>query len=231
MNKYSLSLIACLTWSVFSHAEAATTTTTTALPQHAPTTTQSLDRIVAVVNKSVITQSELDDEINKVKKQLAMSHTDKMPPLPPEDILRKEVLDQLIDKTLLLYLVKSAGIHVTDADVTKAIDLVAKNNHLTPDALYAEVKKQGLTRDEYRDEIQKEIAIGRLEQQAVGGRVTLTPQEVDDFIQANDKQLDPQHKKEQAQQILYSKKYEAALKEWMTALRGQAFINTHQDND
>lgn len=141
---------------------------------------QSLDRIVAVVNKTVITQSELDTAMDRIKKQLTATHT----PIPPGTILRKQVLDQLINRKLQLDLAEQAGIQVTEADVTKAINIVAQKNRITPAKLYATVAEQGLNKQEYRKEIHDEIAINRIEQQMIGGKMSISSQEVDDFMRS-----------------------------------------------
>jgi peptidyl-prolyl cis-trans isomerase SurA len=139
---------------------------------------QPLDVIVAVVNKTIITQSELDDAINRIEKQLLASHT----PVPSDSILRKQVLDQLIDRKLQLDLAEQAGIRVTEEDVTKAIKDVARKNHITPDRLLAAVAEQGLSASEYRREIRDEIAISQIAHQMMGNKITVSDQEVDDFM-------------------------------------------------
>lgn len=141
---------------------------------------QSLDRIVANVNKTVITQSELDEAIEKIKKQLSASHT----PIPPAAILRKQVLDQLINRKLQLDLAEQMGIHVTDADVTKAINSVAQKNRITTDKLYAAVNEQGLSKEEYRQEIHDEMTTNRIAQQVLGGKIVISEQEVDNFMKS-----------------------------------------------
>ncbi len=141
---------------------------------------QSLDHIVATVNKTVITQSELGVAIDKAKKQFAAMHT----PIPPAPILHKQVLDQLINRTLQLDTAEQAGIHITDADVSKAIDTVAKKNRMTSEHLYAAVGQQGLSKTEYRKEIHDEIAIAHVQQQMMGGKMVISPQEVDAFMRS-----------------------------------------------
>ena len=141
---------------------------------------QSLDVIVAVVNKTIITQSELEDAMNRIKKQLLASHT----PLPSNTVLRKQVLDQLINRKLQLDLAEQAGIRVTDADVTQAINTVAQKNHTTTNSLLAAVAAQGLTKSDYRKEIHDELVMNQIAQQMVGNKISLSPQEVDDFMRS-----------------------------------------------
>jgi peptidyl-prolyl cis-trans isomerase SurA len=146
----------------------------------AKTPAQPLDRIVAVVNKTIITQSELEEALHKIKQQLSATHT----PLPPATILGQQVLDQLINRKLQLDLAEQAGIQVDNADVTKAINSIAHSNHITADRLYAEVSHQGLNKMEYRKEIQDEITINRIQQQMIGSKIVISPQEVDDFMRS-----------------------------------------------
>lgn len=141
---------------------------------------QSLDRIVAVVNKTVITQSEFDEAMDRIKKQLVATHT----PIPPGTVLRKQVLDQLINRKLQLDVAEQVGIQVTAADVTKAINTVAQKNRITVTQLYATVAQQGLNKQEYRKEIQDEIAISRVAQQMMGSKIAISPQEVEDFMRS-----------------------------------------------
>jgi len=155
-------------------------TSTLLLNGHTIAATQSLDHIVVIVNKTVITQSELDEGIERIKKQLAASHT----PMPPNAVLRQQVLDQLINRKLQLDMAASAGIHITDEDVSKAIATVAEKNKVSTEKLYSLVAEQGLTKEAYRQEIHDEITINHIEQQMVGSKITVSQQEVDDFLRS-----------------------------------------------
>jgi peptidyl-prolyl cis-trans isomerase SurA len=141
---------------------------------------ESLDGIVAIVNDSVITQSELDDSINTVKKQLASSNTSA--PTPTE--IRKHVLDQLIDRKLALQLADAGGLKITDEQIDKAIANIAAQNKVTVKDLYDKVAETGLSTAGYRKEIREEMLIQQVQQHDVGSHLTITPQEVDDFMRS-----------------------------------------------
>lgn len=140
----------------------------------------SLDKIIVELNNSVITQSELDEALTKVKNQLAGTHTS----APPADVLRKQVIDQLVNRKLQLDLAEQVNIQVTDADVDKAVNTIAGHNHMTADELYTAVSNQGMDRAGYRKELHDEIAIQKVEQEAVASKIVITPQEVDDFMRS-----------------------------------------------
>lgn len=142
--------------------------------------TESLDRIVAVVNDSVITQSELNDAIASVKKQMAASHT----PLPSQDVLHKRVLDQLIDRKLQLLLVEQSGTQITDEQLNKAIASIAAQNKMSIKELYAKIASQGIDLDTYHKEIRDEMLMQEVQQHEVGSKIVITPQEVNDFTRS-----------------------------------------------
>src|SRR5690242_3404571 len=102
---------------------------------------QSLDRIIAVVNDAPITQTEINDAISNIKKQMEASGT-----TPPSDgALRKQVLDQVINRKLELQLAEQAGLKVEDEQLDKALTHIAQENNLTLAQLYEQVQHQGLS--------------------------------------------------------------------------------------
>jgi peptidyl-prolyl cis-trans isomerase SurA len=194
---------------------------------------QSLDRIIAVVNKTAITQNELTEAMEKTTRQLLATHT----PLPPKEMLKKQLLDQLINRTLQLDLAKQAGIQVTEAEITKAILSIAQKNNISLEKLYASVTEQGLNKAAYRHEIHDEIIIGRIEQQMIGNTIFISPQEVDNFMSSTawlsyhgNKYHSKEEQRKQAQEVLFQRKYEEALQTWIAKLRSESFINTHPEN-
>ncbi|MDA8561523.1 peptidylprolyl isomerase [Gammaproteobacteria bacterium] len=141
---------------------------------------QTLDRIVVVINNGVIVESELNEAINKVKKQLAASNT----PIPETKTIRKQILNQLINKKLQLQLAEMSGVKVTDKQINGAVLSIAKKNRLTIDELYAELAKQGIKKEDYRQDIHDEYLIHQVQEQAVGPTVKIDPQEVTDFMRS-----------------------------------------------
>jgi peptidyl-prolyl cis-trans isomerase SurA len=142
---------------------------------------QPLDHMVAVVNDIVITQSDLDQAMDNAKKQLATSRT----PAPSYETLRKQVLNQLIDKKLQLQLANQNGIAVSEADIDKAIQRIAASNNISTAVLYQKLSQENMSVKEYRKEIHDEILLEEVQQQALGSKILVSPQEVDDFIHSN----------------------------------------------
>lgn len=139
---------------------------------------ESLDRIVVIVNDAPIMQSELDAAIDSVKKQSMANNM----PLPAESVLRKQMLDQLIDRKLELQIADQAGMHVTDQQVNEAIATIAKQNNVSVDDLNKKVTSEGMSLADYHKEIREELLLQQLQQQEVGAKITITPEEVKAYM-------------------------------------------------
>lgn len=140
--------------------------------------TQPLDKVIAVINDGVITASELNSQVEAMRQQIAAKKMD----LPPEQTLKKQVLQHLIDVDLELQLAKKNDITIDNHELDDAIEKIATTNNLTLAQLREELNKQGLNWQTYRENIRKEMLIGRLQQKAVGKDVVVTPQQVEDYL-------------------------------------------------
>lgn len=144
----------------------------------APSSTVSLDKVVAIVNNSVITQSQLNNNIEMVKQQLQSSGQ----PLPSDAVLRQKALDQAIAQTLQLQIAQRAKITVSDADVTKAIGEIAQQNGLTVDQLKDALTKQGIGYNQFRSQIHDQMVLHQVQQQALAGKVHVSDADVQAYM-------------------------------------------------
>ena len=139
---------------------------------------QTLDRIVAVVNDGVITQNQLNSRVRSATMQL---HRQKVQ-LPPQDILRQQVLDQMITERAQVQTAKEAGIQVDDSDLEQALVRVAANQKMTPQQMRQTVEKDGIAWPDFREEIRSQMMIARVREREVDARVNVSPGEVDNFL-------------------------------------------------
>lgn len=139
-----------------------------------------LDKIVAVVNDGIITQSELDARVNLVTSNLAKNDT----PLPPKEILDEQVLDQMINQNLQLQLADKTGIHVSEEDVNTTISKIAEHNNMTVEAMFNDMSKNGEDYALFRQEIREEMILHQLQQREVASKIMVTPQEVSDYLRS-----------------------------------------------
>lgn len=153
-------------------------------PAAAPTTqpanasgVQPIDRIVAVVNDDVILQSELNEAVRAVQQQYASQPGQ----LPPMNVLQKQVLDRLILMRLQVQKAQDQGVHVSDADVDKAVAAVAEQNKITPEQLRAEVERTG-SFSQFRQQLADQLTVQRLHENVVHDQVSVTDSEIDNLL-------------------------------------------------
>lgn len=124
------------------------------------------DRIAAVVNGQAITLSEVEE---RVAPELARA------PAGPagaaqRDKLLHQALDQMIDEHLVESEATSIGIEVTDEEVNKLVEQLAKQNNLSPEQFRAAVAAQGLSLDSVKDSLKRQQLVLRLLQYKVKPR-------------------------------------------------------------
>ena len=142
---------------------------------------QPLDRIAAVVDDGVILQSELDRAVQNVLAQYATRPEQ----LPPEEVLRKQVLERLVLVKLQVARAAESGIRVGDQEVDAALVNIARQNNLTPDQLRAQLAQHGESWPEFRESIRDEITFQRLRQRFAHTRSSVSDAEVDAALEAS----------------------------------------------
>jgi peptidyl-prolyl cis-trans isomerase SurA len=138
-----------------------------------------LDRIVAVVNEGVVLQSELELQMHEIEARL---HTQNVA-LPPETVLRGQVLDRLVQEEIQQQHAERAGIRVSDEQVNGALEDIAKRQNLTLEQLPQKLAADGIDYPQYRTELKKEIARQILRQRDVVQRIVVTPRELDQYLE------------------------------------------------
>ena len=86
-----------------------------------------LDSIVAIVNDGVVLQSELDSQLDTIRRGLNAQGV----ALPPESILRQQVLESLVIKRIQLQRAERLGIAVSDDELNRTLASIAERNGMT----------------------------------------------------------------------------------------------------
>ena len=138
-----------------------------------------MDRIVAIVNDDVVVQSELQQEAAIIRNKLAKAGATNI----PEAEIEKQALERLILHKLQLAEARKLGINIDEETLLTAMNNIAAQNGLTLDELATALQEQGMSLDEYRQELRDEIALQRLRNQEVISRIQITKAEVDNYLQ------------------------------------------------
>ena len=144
--------------------------------------TQALDRIIAIVEDDVILASELDEAITNIRAQFRGNETQ----LPPDEVLRKQVLERMTMTRLQVQRAESAGVQITDTEIDQALAQIAANNGLTLPQMRTAIERDGLDFGEFRDNMRDELMVQRLRKRIVESRVNISEAEVDRAMASDD---------------------------------------------
>ncbi len=161
-----------------------------------------LDRVVAVVDNTIILQSELDQmAIPSFREPVDLGTEEGRRKL---DAHRRKVLDQLIEKQLIAHQGKEMKVSVTEADVNKAMDEVKKNNNLDDVTFTEALKQQGFSMEAYKKQLKQQILELKVVNQAVRSRVSVGDEEVRAYYAQNVRQASGDEAQVHLRQMLFA---------------------------
>ena len=137
-----------------------------------------LDRIAAVVNDGVVLNSDLDEQIAVISERLQQQKLE----LPAQNVLRQQVLERLVVQEIQVQHADRAGIKVPDEALNSALQEVAQRNGIALSQLPEALSQQGVDYASYREEMRRELTLGMLRQRDVLQRISVTPREIDQFL-------------------------------------------------
>ncbi|MCZ6894204.1 MAG: peptidylprolyl isomerase, partial [Gammaproteobacteria bacterium] len=137
-----------------------------------------LDRIVAVVDEDVVMQSELEEQMLRVRLQLRNQGTQ----TPPTAILERQVMERLVLEKIQLQLADRIGVEVEEDSLDHAIVDIARRNELSLEQFREILESEGHQFDYFREQIRQEIVMAKLRKEEVDNRVKVREQEIENFL-------------------------------------------------
>ena len=138
-----------------------------------------LDRVAAVVNEGVVLSSEVDEQIALVSERLKTQGLE----MPPETVLRQQVLERLVLQEIQMQRAQRAGIRINDENLNQALGEVAQRNGIPLAQLPEALTQQGLDYASYRESVRREMTLQVLQQRDVIQRINVSPRELDQFLE------------------------------------------------
>ena len=139
---------------------------------------QTLDKIVAIVDNDVVMQSQLDQRVHEVQQTIAKRGG----AVPPASVLDQQVLERLIVENLQLQIGERSGIRITDEELNQAIGTIAQRNNMSLEQFRAALAHDGLSFNDAREQVRREMIISRVRQRRVAERIQVSEQEVKNFL-------------------------------------------------
>jgi peptidyl-prolyl cis-trans isomerase SurA len=145
---------------------------------------EMVDKIAAVVDDDVILELELQREMIAVMQRMKSTGTTSM---PPEYLLRKQVLEKMIIDKLQRQIATKAGITVNDEMLQASAADIAQKNGLSPEQFKEELERSGIPYNKFLEDMRNEIIINQLRAREIGGRVKVTDREVEHYLETQEK--------------------------------------------
>src|SRR3989442_2048955 len=138
-----------------------------------------VDRIVAVVNKEVITYSELSEAVGMAERQLRRQGT----PAPERPVLERQLLERLILDKAQLQMARDTGIRIDELQLDRAVQRIAENNNMSLADFRRTLERDNVPFDAWREDLREQIMLNRLREREVDDKVQVNDSEIDLFLE------------------------------------------------
>ncbi|MBI5809857.1 MAG: peptidyl-prolyl cis-trans isomerase [Deltaproteobacteria bacterium] len=143
---------------------------------------ETVDRIVAIINDSVVTLSELEaatalalDRLEGEEKKDAKKIVE----------IKEHILDSIIEQKLVKQASDKAGIEISEREIDNAVEDVKKQNNMTHEAFLVALARSGLTYRGYREQLKEQIRQVKFINKEFRSRINIQPEEIDDYYRQN----------------------------------------------
>lgn len=137
-----------------------------------------LDRVAAIVNKTVVLNSEVQALLGTIKLQAKKNNQS----LPSNRALHTQVIDKLINDALILDIGERMGVQISDAQLDQTLQNMASQNNITIEEMRADIIKDGLSFDKYRESVRKELITADVRRASLRRRIYISPQEIENLL-------------------------------------------------
>ncbi len=143
-----------------------------------------LDRVVAVVNKEVITWSELYRamEFDASSEMRSLSDAEKKKIFKENEM---RFLENMVDARLEMQAAKALDIGATNEETAAAIDDIKKKYNMDDKGFEESLKKEGFTMEEYKRRLTEQIILSKLVGQQVRNKIVISEEEIAEYMANN----------------------------------------------
>lgn len=149
-----------------------------------PSTTQAktssnvaTSKIIVIVNKDPISQSDLDDRIKLVSLMSGMAPNSKT-----SESLRNQVLQSIIQEKIQIHAAISKKINITTAEVEQTIEGMAKDNGMKKDQFLAILTNNGIPKETLFSRIKAQLSWVKYIRQYYAPLVQVGEKEIDSML-------------------------------------------------
>lgn len=151
---------------------------------------KSIDAIVAIVEDDVITARELDARKTLIITEFTQSNRK----LPDDETLNRQILEAMINDSILLQEAKRRGLKITEGQLNQAMQKISRDNKMDLTRFRQVLIAEGIDYEKYRETIRKDLILNALRRQYAARTASISDEEVDDFINRIDDGVEYEYK-------------------------------------
>lgn len=141
---------------------------------------ESLDRVVAVVEDGVITESELVARLSTWKRDARRNNAK----LPPDEVVVRRLLDDMVMEKIQLQLAGKYGIKIDEEAVRAREQQLAQRNNISVEEFRRSLSGEGITYADFLEQIRNQLTIEHLMLGVANSQVKVSEGEIDSYLKA-----------------------------------------------
>lgn len=148
-----------------------------------PGTASELDRVAAVVDGDVILVSEVERRFRHLVFDLRQTGAR----LPTQETLLRRSLDELVLERLQLGIAERLGLRVSDVQVDRTIESIARRHNATLADLDRALRAGGIPFADFRERIRNDLLVEGVRRREVLSRIRVSDEEVARYLSLSDR--------------------------------------------
>jgi peptidyl-prolyl cis-trans isomerase SurA len=136
------------------------------------------DYIAAVVNQELVTEGEVQRRIGAARANATRQGLR----LPPDDELRRQVFDSLIEERVIITNARESGLRIDEAELDRAVQSVAAQNRITMTQLHDRLRAEGSDMTRFRATLRDQLLIEKLREREVYPRIRVSDEEIERYL-------------------------------------------------
>ncbi len=137
-----------------------------------------LDGVAAIVNDGIVLKSEYYEQLAGIRIQAQEQGFS----LPPENILREQVMERAILTEIQIQRADLIGIEISDEMLNQILSDLSAQRGITLADLPALIESEGGNYPEFRRQVRQDILLEQLRRIDVGRRIYVSPREIEQCI-------------------------------------------------
>ncbi|MFT3694495.1 MAG: SurA N-terminal domain-containing protein [Kofleriaceae bacterium] len=189
---------------------------TVAFAKPSPGSHASVDHVIALVDGRPIWHSQVEEVYERAK-------LDK-----PSFDQTQQVIDSLIANAIIENTAEKMHVTVTESEIDQAIAMVKQQNNIDDAGLDKALAEQHFTRASYRDEVARQIRMGRVFNQDFAAKIQISDDDIKaayELVKKMDATIGPLEKeREKIRGMVFEQKMQVAQEAWIKQQMALAHI-------